>query len=66
MTQPIRIKVNSTPRTLSEKPPTLEMKKLLKEMFFKCIPCFNRRDKKDEKLPLTPPQTTSPNGDDYE
>lgn len=61
MTQPIRIKVGT--RQMSEKPPTLEMKRLLKEMFFKCIPCI-KHDKKDEKLPLTPPNATTPN-DDY-
>jgi hypothetical protein len=58
MTQPIRIKVDRT-HNMSEKPPHLEMKRLLKEMFYKCIPCI-KSDKKDEKLPLTPPNASGP------
>ena len=65
MTQPIRLKVSNTTRTLSEKPPTIEMKRLFKEMFFKCIPCI-KHEKKDEKLPLTPPNATTPNSEYYD
>ena len=52
MTQPVRIKIN-TKSTVTEKPPSINMKKLVKEVFCKCIPCYRLRNK-DEKLPLTP------------
>ncbi len=63
MTQPVRIKVNHLRKNPTEKPPSINMKCLLIEMFFKCFPCI-RFINKEEKVPLTP-QTNLTNSNDY-
>ncbi len=57
MTQPIRLKITATSNK-GEKPPSFDMKLLVKRMFYRCIPCLNLRNR-DEKLPLTPRSLTS-------
>ena len=53
MTHPIRIKVHHLSKTPSEKPPAMNMRCLIIDMFFKLCPCF-RLINRDEKVPLTP------------
>ena len=57
MTHPIRLKVTARSAT-AEKPPSIDMKLLVKRMLCKCIPCI-RNKYGDEKLPLTPRSLTS-------
>lgn len=57
MTQPVRLKVTARSAT-AEKPPSIEMKLLIKRILFRCIPCVRLKNK-DEKLPLTPRSLTS-------
>lgn len=51
MTQPVRLNVHITRST--EKPPSINMKLLAKQILSRCIPCI-RLTHRDEKLPLTP------------
>ena len=52
MTQPIRLKITAK-SAHAEKPPSIDMKLLIKRIFCNCMPCIRFRYK-DEKLPLTP------------
>jgi len=61
MTQPIRLKVNhpsKIQKEMNEKPPSINLKCLFKEMFsklfYKCCPCVQKRKNRDEKVPLAP------------
>lgn len=57
MTQPVRLKVTAT-SAQAEKPPSIDMKLLVKRIICRCIPCMRLRNR-DEKLPLTPRSLTS-------
>ncbi|RNA16764.1 hypothetical protein BpHYR1_003035, partial [Brachionus plicatilis] len=56
MTQPIRLKITAK-SAHAEKPPSIEMKLLIKRIVLRCLPCLRFRSK-DEKLPLTPRDLT--------
>jgi hypothetical protein len=63
MTQPIRIKKEHQRQYIgNEKPPSIEMKLLMKRMIFKCFPCVCIKNY-DEKLPLTPSNNLSNSND---
>jgi hypothetical protein len=51
MTQPLRLNVFTTRST--EKPPSIEIRIIIKQIFRRCIPCIKSKNR-DEKLPLSP------------
>jgi hypothetical protein len=57
MTQPFRLKDKAANASVN-KPPSLDMKLLVKRIVSHCIPCI-RFKSKDEKMPLQPQNLVS-------